>query len=161
MKKMYKRIISLTMALIMTLSFSMVAFASETNENVNVLTKEISTDSISPASIPPGYGDLTGIISGTSNSTTLRVPFTVPQGGAYIYFIVGTRTRMYLTTKTSSGITYSGDVVNASDSNQRILLHSRNVNRYWQAGDYVLEVSFQETGKLYAFNVFASEYILD
>lgn len=161
MKKIFKRIVSLSMVLIMALSFSMVAFASETNENVNVLTKEVSTDSINQFRIPPGYGDLTGIISGTSNSTTLRVPFTVPQGGAYIYFIVGTRTRMYLTTKTSSGLTYSGDVVNASDSNQKILLHSRNVNRYWEAGDYVLEVSFQETGKVYAFNVFASQYILD
>lgn len=161
MKKIYKRIISLSMALVMSLSFSVIAFASETNENVNVITKEISTDSISPTSLPAGYGEITEIISGNSTSTRLSVPFTVPQGGAYLYLVVGTRTKLYLTTKTSSGITIAADVVNASDSNQRILLHSRSVDRYWTAGNYVLEVDFQETGKAYAFCVFASEYILN
>lgn len=162
MKKLYKRIISLSIAMILTLSFSTVAFANENNEKVNISTKEIFTDLISPNSIPDGYANITGIKSGTSTSAGLSIPFTVPQGGAYLYFKVASETSLNILIRKSNGITIIGEPIAASSETKSVPLHYRYVNEYyWPAGEYVLNVDFGQTGKAYAFCIVATEYPLN
>lgn len=133
----------------------------DAKENDNSLTEKISTESAITTSIPEGYGDITGIRSGTSSSTGLSIPFTIPQGGAYLYYKGASYTSLSILIRKSNGITIIGEPVGASTDVTTIPLHYRYVSEYyWPAGDYVLNVDFNESGKTYAFCLFASEYKL-
>lgn len=165
MTKLFKRIISFGMAIVVALSFSSMVSATETVEDV-VIVNTMSDEGFPPYSDPDGYGDLTGMMSGVSSSYSPTYLFIVPEGGAYLYF--------YFNTNSMPKVTVNKDYKNGMEvwkttclatfgKTKHTLMTSANYpNGYWPAGTYYITIVFnpQRYNQAFAMKIFASRTLL-
>lgn len=154
MKKMYKRFMAMSIAIVMILASSIVSLAKEETANV---TKE--------SSLNVDADDLQELIdrqSGFSTSTPLQIPFTVPQNGEYLYLVIASRTSINVDVHRSNGLSVAGMHIDAPGPDSKTyLLRYPTVYHYWPAGNYVLNISFGQTDQSYAITLLCCPYLLD
>ncbi len=164
MKKIYKRIIALMMSIAMTSSFSTVALAAETEGNTTAKISEISayTADGEPITLSADYGTLVNR-SGQTDEYTIYVTFSVPEGGAYLYFLVQSNAMGTVSMYKNNTRVWNRYLSMTGDKTRtmQIVFDYDPDASFWAGGDYQIQVKFNAKDLPYAFAVFASPYILD
>ncbi len=160
MTKLFKRIISFSIAIAISLSFSSTAFATEVSEDT-VIVPSVTHDNVAVVS-DNGYGNISGTKSGYSLRAPLRFSFTVPAGGAYLYFMYACDTGITLSLfKNNSRVLYTSYGAQPGSDSHRILLTGVDAsNGFWGEGTYSVEIVFGSINEAYALCFFVSPYPL-
>lgn len=152
MTKLFKRIICFSMAVVISLSLSSTAFAAETvAEDTATVTCVTPTD-ISVYVDNNSYGNLSGYISGTSTHFAVTFSFTVPDGGAYLYYDVVSNAKPHVYVKRNGAILWNYEVGFQTNGEVYDVLMTCDSypNGYWPAGTYDVTVRFGRLFESYA-----------
>lgn len=149
MTKLFKRIISFCMAVVISLSLSSTAFAAGT-----VADDTVSVASVTPTNISvyADYGNLSGFISGTSTHFAVTFSFTVPDGGAYLYYQVVSNALPHVYVS-RNGVTlwnYEVGFQTNGEAYDVLMTCASYPNGYWPAGTYDVRITFGRLFETYA-----------
>lgn len=165
MTKLFKRFISFSMAMVISLSFSLTAFAAENTAFATEINKDTVTEnSVTPDNIvvlaDDGFGNISGQKSGYSVRAPLKFSFTVPAGGAYLYFIYSCDTSITLSIfKNNSRVLYTNYAAHPDSGGHTILLTGVDASSgFWGQGTYTVEIVFGAINQSYALCIYASPY---
>lgn len=162
MTNLFKRIISFSMVVVVSLSFCLAVSAAETVEDTLVVNS-MANEGFPPYTDPDGYGSLTGDMSGVSSSYSPTYSFIVPEGGAYLYFAFNTNAMPKVTVRKNGVEEWSMTCLVTLGETKSVLMRGNNSpNGYWAAGTYTIKLAFnpQRYGQAYALDLWASRTLL-
>lgn len=161
MTRLFKRFISLSMAIVIILSLSSTVFATEETDFV-VANNEITavSTSVTPYSVSAsdGYGNISGAHSGVSHRAPLSFSFTVRDGGAYLYYGFGGNAipHIYVYKDGVCVFDLNVGVQTNGQINSVLMSCSRFPNGYWAGGTYTVNVVFGKLNEAYSMDIWAS-----
>lgn len=159
MTKLFKRIISLSMAIALSLSFCPTAFAAETDMDVDIATG-IATNN-DDFHIPV-YGNLTGYLSGISSSEVQSYSFTFYESGAYLYLFYNTTAKTRVRIYKDGILEWEWLCLGTSGETESVLMKGNSFpDGFWSPGTYTITFSFapNQHGQPYILSVYSTQYL--